>query len=158
MDGYENLETFKDELTDIGEDLNSYGYEGDELDQACQYFLERMSDPGDGSPNVQYISINGKPAYKDYWMTYDSLAENNALLAHGSEKDIIDYYLEYDYDYYDYDDEDEDFEELEENLFKSKDKYSILREALDRLDREDSRGKKSKTRVKIRALRSKLKQ
>ena len=49
-----------------------------------------------------------------------------------------------------------DKENLEEN-FKSKDKYSVLREALDRLDREDNRGKKSKVRAQVRNLRSKLK-
>ena len=42
--------------------------------------------------------------------------------------------------------------------FKSKDKYSVLREALDRLDREDNKGKKSKARAQIRNLRSKLKE
>lgn len=46
---------------------------------------------------------------------------------------------------------------MEETFFKSKDKYSVLREALDRLDREDSRGKKIKARTQIRNLRSKLK-
>ena len=44
-----------------------------------------------------------------------------------------------------------------EESFKSKDKYSVLREALDRLDREDNKGKKSKVRAQVRNLRSKLK-
>lgn len=50
-----------------------------------------------------------------------------------------------------------DKEELEES-FKSKDKYSVLREALDRLDEEDSRGKKINARAQIRNLRSKLRE
>lgn len=44
-----------------------------------------------------------------------------------------------------------------ESLHEEKDRYSVLREALDRLDREDNRGKKSKVRAQVRNLRSKLK-
>ena len=47
---------------------------------------------------------------------------------------------------------------VEETFFKSKDKYSILREALDRLDREDNKGKKIKVRAQIRNLRNKLRE
>ena len=47
-------------------------------------------------------------------------------------------------------------ENLEES-FKSKDKYSVLREALDKLDAEDSKTKRAKTRARVKALRSKLK-
>ena len=46
----------------------------------------------------------------------------------------------------------------EETSFKSKDKYSVLREALDRLDEEDNKGKKIKVRAQIKNLRSKLKE
>ena len=113
MSGYKNLKEFKQELVDEGIDLDDYDFGGDALDKICQYFLSAMSDPGDGSPNIQYISINGKPVYEDYWMTYDTLSDNMDLLAHGSEEDIIKYYLKYEYDYI----EDEDLEES----FKSKD-------------------------------------
>ena len=113
MSGYKNLKEFKQELVDEGIDLDDYDFGGDALDKICQYFLSDMSDPGDGSPNIQYISINGKPVYEDYWMTYDTLSDNMDLLAHGSEEDIIKYYLKYEYDYI----EDEDLEES----FKSKD-------------------------------------
>ena len=121
MNGYEDIEEFKQELADAGDDLDDYDFEGDELDKLCHYFLSSMTDPGDGSPNIQYISINGKPAYEDYWMTYDTLSDNIDLLAHGSEEDIIKYVLEYEYDY-DADEDDlddyEDDEEVEES-FKS---------------------------------------
>lgn len=50
----------------------------------------------------------------------------------------------------------EDDEELEES-FKSKDKYSVLREALDRLDREDDKARRVKTKARIKSLRSRLK-
>ena len=133
MCGYENIEEFKQELVDEGDDLDDYEFEGDELDKLCQYFLSSMTDPGDGSPNIQYISINDKPAYEYYWMTYYSLSDNMDLLAHGSEEEIIKYYLEHDDDYIEDEDDYEDDEELEEG-FKPKDKYSVLREALDRLD------------------------
>lgn len=48
----------------------------------------------------------------------------------------------------------EDEEDLEES-FKSKDRYSVLREALDRLDEEDNKAKRAK--AKIKSLRSRLK-
>lgn len=140
MNGYENLKELKQEL---GDHLDDYDFKGDDLDKICQYLLGYMTDPGDGTPNIQYISINGKPTYEDYWMTYDSLLDNMDLLAHGSEEDIIKYYLDNDPDAPSEDDDYEDDEELEES-FKSKDKYSVLREALDRLDREDNKGKKIK--------------
>ena len=118
MSGYKNLKEFKQELADEGDDLDDYDFEGDELDKICQYFLSGMSDPGDGSPNIQYISINDKPVYEDYWMTYDTLSDNMDLLAHGSEEDIIKYYLKYEYDYVEDEDDYEDDKELEES-FKS---------------------------------------
>lgn len=133
MNGYKNLKEFKQELVDGGVDLDDYDFEGDELNKSCEYLLAAMTDPGDGSPNIQYISINGKPAYEDYWMTYDTFLDNMELLARGSKEAIITYYLEYNYDYVEDEDDYEDDEELEES-FKSKDKYSVLREALDRLD------------------------
>lgn len=120
MSGYKNLKEFKQELVDEGDDLDDYDFEGDALDKICQYFLSAMSDPSDGSPNIQYISINGKPVYEDYWMTYDTLSDNMDLLAHGSEEDIIKYYLKYEYDYIEDEDDSEDDKELEES-FKSKD-------------------------------------
>lgn len=124
MNGYENLEEFKQELIDEGDDLDDYDFEGDELDKVCQYFLSSMTDPGDGSPNIQYISINDKPAYEDYWMTYDSLSDNMELLARGSEEDIVKYFLKYEYDYVEDEDDSEDDEELEES-FKSMDKKGL---------------------------------
>ena len=128
MDGYENLEEFKQELADGGDDLDDYDFEGDELDKICQYLLGNMEDPGDGSPNIQYISIDGKPAYEDSWNTYYYLLDNMDLLAHGSEEAIIEYVLEHD-DYINDDEEGEDDEEVEES-FKSKDKHLPLREDL----------------------------
>ena len=124
MNGYENLEEFKQELIDGGDDLDDYDFEGDELDKICQYFLSSMTDPGDGSPNIQYISINDKPAYEDYWMIYDSLSDNMELLARGSEEDIVKYFLKYEYDYVEDEDDSEDDEELEES-FKSMDKKGL---------------------------------
>lgn len=121
MSGYENLKEFKQELVDEGDNLDDYDFEGDELDKLCQYFLSTMSDPGDGSPNIQYISINGKPAYEDYWMTHDSLSDNMELLARGSEEDIIKYYLEYGYDHDA--DEYEDDEELDEQGEQDDEEY-----------------------------------
>lgn len=120
MNGYENIEEFKQELADEGDNLDDYDFEGDELDKLCQYFLSSTTDPGDGSPNIQYISINDKPVYEDYWMTYDTFSDNMDLLAHGSEEDIIKYYLEYGYDYVEDEDDYEDDEEVEES-FKSND-------------------------------------
>lgn len=113
MNGYDDLEEFKQELADDDRDLDDYDFEGDELDKICQYLLSGLNDPGDGSPNIQYISINDKPAYEDYWMTYDTLLDNMDLLAHGSEEDIIKYYiikyyLECGYDYVEEDDDDDD--------------------------------------------------
>lgn len=119
MSGYKNLKEFKQELVDEGDDLDDYDFEGDALDKICQYFLSAMSDPSDGSPNIQYISINGKPVYEDYWMTYDTLSDNMDLLAHGSEEDIIKYYLKYEYDYIEDEDDSEDDKEYKES-FKSK--------------------------------------
>ena len=116
MNGYENIEEFKQELADEGDNLDDYDFEGDELDKLCQYFLSSTTDPGDGSPNIQYISINDKPVYEDYWMTYDTFSDNMDLLVHGSEEDIIKYYLEYGYDYVEDEDDYEDDEELEETL------------------------------------------
>ena len=114
MAGYDDLEEFKQELADEGDDLDDYNLKGDELDKICQYLLGYMDDPGDGSPNIQYISINGKPAYEDCYLTYDSLLDNMDLLAHGSEEDIIEYVLEHD-DYIQDDDEDEDDDEEEDD-------------------------------------------
>lgn len=45
-----------------------------------------------------------------------------------------------------------------ESFDEEKDKYSVLREALDILDREDNEGKKMKARAQIRNLRSKLRE
>ena len=53
--------------------------------------------------------------------------------------------------------ENEDYEDLEES-FRSNDKYSVLREALDRLDREDNKEKKINARAKIKNLRNKLRE
>lgn len=130
MSGYKNLKEFKQELVDEGDDLDDYDFEGDALDKICQYFLSAMSDPSDGSPNIQYISINGKPVYEDYWMTYDTLSDNMDLLAHGSEEDIIKYYLKYEYDYIEDEDDSEDDKELEES-FKSKDKKGLYEDIKD---------------------------
>lgn len=124
MSGYKNLKEFKQELVDEGINLDDYDFEGDALDKICQYFLSAMSDPSDGSPNIQYISINGKPVYEDYWMTYDTLSDNMDLLAHGSEEDIIKYYLKYEYDYIEDEDDSEDDKELGES-FKSMDKKGL---------------------------------
>ena len=127
MNGYEDVEEFKQELADAGDSLDDYDFEGDELDKICQYFLSSLNDPGDGSPNIQYISINGKPAYKDYWMTYDTLSDNMELLAHGSEEDIIKYYLEHDYDYVE--DEDEEYEpQLTTDRMHAGQRYESLHE------------------------------
>lgn len=52
----------------------------------------------------------------------------------------------------------EDYEDFEESFkLKSNDKYSVLREALDKLDREDNR-EKINVRAKIKNLRSKLRE
>jgi hypothetical protein len=45
-----------------------------------------------------------------------------------------------------------------EESFKSKDKYSVLREALDRLDREEGEAKRAKTKARIKSLRSRLRE
>ena len=138
MSGYEDVEEFKEELADEGDDLDDYNLKGDELDKICQYLLGYMDDPGDGSPNIQYISINGKPAYEDYWMTYDSLSDNMDLLAHGSEEDIIKYYLEHDDYIPDEDDEDdEDDEELEEPAeHEDREIFGIFKETVKKLRQE----------------------
>lgn len=44
-----------------------------------------------------------------------------------------------------------------EEGFKSKDKYSALREALDSLDREDGEPKRAKVKARIKRLRNQLK-
>lgn len=93
LDGYEDYDDFKQELADSGDDLEDFEFKGDEQDVAIQYLLDAMSDPGDGTPNIQFISIDGKPAYEEYWVQYDAFYDADSLLSKGTKRQIVDYYL-----------------------------------------------------------------
>ena len=93
LDGYESYDDFKQELIDNGDDLKDTEFKGDEQDVAIQYLLDAMSDPGDGTPNIQFISIDGEPAYEEYWVQYDIFRNADSLLSKGTKRQIVDYYL-----------------------------------------------------------------
>lgn len=86
----------------------------DHTDEEIELLLMTFEDPGDGTPNVQYIGIDGKPAFKDYWNTYYTL-DNKKLLKNGTQEEIQDKYLS--------DDEEEDYDLYEQKESLKEKKY-----------------------------------
>lgn len=82
---YEDYDEFKQEMEDAEEIDYSDGK--DHVDEEIEYILGTFDDPGDGSPNVQYISINGQPAFEEYTWTYDEINDSE-LLEKGSQREI----------------------------------------------------------------------
>lgn len=113
-----------------GEDLEEYGE--DPFEAALNFIEISSSDPGDGSPNFLYISLNGKEL-NEFTLPYDSLLDLD--LEHISENNLKQAMIEYEFGEYDeeewdeeeYDDEEEDEaeEDFDESLSEEYVKHDI---------------------------------
>ena len=88
-----------------GDDLEEYGE--DPFAAALNFIKISSSDPGDGSPNFLYISLNGKKLPK-YTLSYDSILDLD--LEHISENNLKQAMIEYEFG----DDDEEEWDEEED--------------------------------------------
>lgn len=102
-------------------DLEEYG--ADPFEAALNFIESSNDDPGDGSPNFLYISLNGKEL-NEFTLPYDSLLDLD--LEHISENNLKQAMIEYEFGDDDEEewDEEEDFDEsLSEEYVKHNDEY-----------------------------------
>lgn len=123
-----------DSIPEMIDDFVSDGYEEFAEDEGIdpknemevlEAWLGYYNDPGDGSPNIQYISIDGVPYESENVLTYDCLQDVD--LEHAREADIKALIIQaYDGDYgIDYDDFDEE-DDMDESLNEaSEENYEI---------------------------------
>ena len=181
----EHLES-KEELLDVLLEIAGYDYEefnteneNMTIDEKIVEALFAFDDISSGSPYMLYIGIDGKPAYEDdiQLQRPDDLQQFNFegyIDDHELKKAVAEVIYGDDWpseDSEELDEQGEDDEEYEpqlttdrmhagqwyESLDKENDKYSVLREALDILDREDGEAKRAKVKARIKSLRSRLK-
>ena len=105
----ELIDTWEGDYTDVAEDF--------EIDPANETdvlnaVLDTYNDPGDGSINVLYLSIDGVPYQHDSVMPYDGMEKLN--LEHATEDEIKDQQIKWYEDEYGFD-EDDDYEDDEES-------------------------------------------
>lgn len=72
--------------TDYGGELTA----DSPLEEKIEHLLTYFEDPGDGSPNIMYVAVDGKPKYEEYWVTYFDPEEAGIDMGTASETKIAD--------------------------------------------------------------------
>ena len=111
IEEFDDIEELYDHLLDMvridrEEDEEGYREEGLEvpdIKQRCINLLGYFNDPGDGSPNILYLNIDGEEIDEDVF-PYDGM--ENLDLANCSEEEVQENIID-NYDYFE-DDEDDD--------------------------------------------------
>ena len=128
VEEFDSVDELLNKLAELAnyDSIEEFAYEFDldvaDFDAVISELLSYFSDPGDGSPNILYLNIDGKVF--DEAMPYDSI--ENLDLATADEGDIIDAIIEnegYEYeDDEDYD-EDEDYDDEEDEEDESETEF-----------------------------------
>lgn len=87
------------ELADMDADEFETDYDGElttdsPLEEKIEHLLTYLEDPGDGSPNIMYVAVDGKPKYEKYWVTYFDPKEAGIHMGTASETKIADAIIE----------------------------------------------------------------
>ena len=105
LNSYEDILNKLFDLADYDEDdIEDFNYENENLpiEEQVKNMLSYFEDWGDGSPNIQYISLNGKVIFDDRYDEFEGMNLETATLedlweAMGVEEDEDEYLVSYDY-------------------------------------------------------------